>query len=143
FAELARRAGAGVMVVGAIARSGTDIRIDAQLEDLSTGRILAARSVRGSDVFTLVDQLAARIRDDVGVRTADGIRQVADISTTSLDAYRLYTLGVQAFENYLWASAQPLLERAVALDPDFADAYLHLAHVNYFLERPALQQEYL
>jgi tetratricopeptide (TPR) repeat protein/predicted Ser/Thr protein kinase len=143
FSELARRAGAGAIVVGGIFKTGSDVRIDAQLEDLGTGRILTAQSVRGSDVFLLVDQLAARIRDDIGLRAGDGIRDVAEVSTASLDAFRLYAQGVDAFVNYHWEGAEPLLQRAVAIDPNFADAYLHLAHVNFFLGRPGLQQEYL
>ena len=68
FADVARRAGAGAIVRGSIVRAGSEIRIDAQLEDLSSGRVLAADSVRGTDVFALVDQLAARIRNSVGFR---------------------------------------------------------------------------
>jgi TolB-like protein len=40
--------GAGAVVVGNIFRTGAEVRIDAQLEDLSSGRILAAESVRGT-----------------------------------------------------------------------------------------------
>jgi tetratricopeptide (TPR) repeat protein len=143
FAELARRAGAGAIVVGGIARTGTEFRIDAQLEDLGTGRLLTAQSVRGSDVFLLVDQLAARMRGDLGLPVGAGIRQVAEISTTSLEAFRLYASGVDAFVNYRWDAAESALQRAVAIDNGFADAYLHLAHVNFFLGRPARQHEYL
>ena len=56
-AEVARKAGAGAVVVGSIFKSGDEIRIDVQVEDVSTGRILSANSVRGHDVFPLVDQL--------------------------------------------------------------------------------------
>src|SRR5688572_13247492 len=66
--DVARRAGAGAVVVGSIFKVGNEIRIDAQLEDLSNGRVLVAESVRGTDVFALVDQLAARIRDGIGDR---------------------------------------------------------------------------
>src|SRR5262249_38686186 len=55
-AEVAKRAGAGAVVVGGISKAGAEIRIDAQLEDLSSGRVLAAESVRGTDVFALADQ---------------------------------------------------------------------------------------
>ena len=83
------------------------------------------------------------MRDYLGLPAGNGIRQVADISTTSLDAFRLYVQGVDAFVKYRWHDAESLLQRAVAIDPEFADAYLHLAHVNFFLARPARQHEYL
>ena len=44
FAELARRASTGAIVVGGIANTGTEFRIDAQLEDLATGRLLTRRA---------------------------------------------------------------------------------------------------
>ena len=141
--DVARRAGAGAVVVGSIFQAGAEIRIDAQLEDLSTGRVLAAESVRGTDVFALVDQLAARIRDGVGFRDAANIRGVADVSSNSLEAYRLYSLGVDAYSNVRPEDAQQLFERAVAIDPAFAAAYLHLAFVNDFIGRPVARRHYL
>ena len=96
-ADVARRAGAGAIVVGGIFRAGSEIRIDAQIEDLASGRVLAAESVRGTDVFALVDQLAAEILDAVGFRDARGVRNVAQVSSTSLEAYRLYSEGLLAW----------------------------------------------
>ena len=130
IADVARRAGAGAIVVGSIVKAGSEIRIDAQLEDLSSGRVLAADSVRGTDVFALVDQLAARIRDGVGLREAGAIRHVADVSTSSLDAYRYYSEGVTAYGNTRSMDARNLFEKAVMIDPTFAQAYLHLALVS-------------
>ena len=108
---------------------GSEIRIDAQLEDLSSGRVLAADSVRGTDLFALVDQLAARIRDGVGFDDAGAMRHVADVSTSSLEAYRFYSEGLTAYTNTRTADARNLFEKAVAIDPAFAQAYLHLALV--------------
>jgi tetratricopeptide (TPR) repeat protein len=140
--DVARRAGAGAVVVGSIFQAGTEIRIDAQLEDLSSGRVLAAESVRGTDVFALVDQLAARIRDRVGFRGAANIRSVADVSSGSLEAYRLYSQGVEAYNNYRMEDARRLLEQAVAIDPAFAGSYLYLAFLSDFSGRPAARRTY-
>jgi TolB-like protein/Tfp pilus assembly protein PilF len=141
--EVARRAGAGAVVVGSIFNAGRELRIDAQLEDLSNGRVLVAESVRGTDVFALVDQLAARIRDGVGFRDTGSIRGVADVSTDSLEAYRLYSLGVDAYNNVRPEDAQTLLEKAVAIDQAFAGAHLHLALLSDFMGRPAARRYYL
>ena len=124
MADVARRAGAGAIVVGSIVRSGSEIRIDAQLEDLSSGRVLAAESVRGTDLFGLVDQLATRIRDGVGFRNAAAMRHVAEVSTSSLDAYRLYSEGLTAYNNTRSVDARNLFEKAVTIDPSFAQAVL-------------------
>jgi eukaryotic-like serine/threonine-protein kinase len=143
MAEVAQRAGAGAIVVGGISKAGSEIRIDAQLEDLASGRVLAAESVQGTDVFALVDQLGARIRNGIGFRDAPGIRKVSDVSTSSLEAFQLYSQGVEALFNTRMDDAQKLLERAVAIDPMFADAYLQLADASNFRGFPGLQREYL
>ena len=143
-AEVARRAGAGAIVVGSIFQSSAEFRIDAQLEDLATGRVLVAKSVRGGDVFGLVDQLAASIRASiVDLDSGRPIRGVAELSSKSLEAYSLVPQGVQAHINTRWEDAHRLLERAVAIDPAFADAYLQLAFVDFFRGYPALRREYL
>jgi serine/threonine protein kinase/tetratricopeptide (TPR) repeat protein len=135
IADVARRAGAGAVVVGSIVKAGSEIRIDAQLEDLSSGRVLAADSVRGTDLFALVDQLAARIRDGVGFREAGTMRHVADVSTSSLEAYRLYSEGLTAYANTRAQDARELFEKAVAIDPAFAQAYIRLALVSGHMSR--------
>ena len=140
-ADVARYAGAGAVVVGSIVRAGTEIRIDAQLEDLSSGRVIVAHSVRGTDLFALVDDLAARIRTGIG--DTREVKRVAEVSTSSLEAYRLYSLGVDAFGNTRMDEAQQRLEAAVAIDPAFAEAYQALSAIMSFrgLARP--QREYL
>jgi tetratricopeptide (TPR) repeat protein len=130
IADVARRAGAGAVVVGSIVKAGSEIRLDAQLEDLSTGRVLAAESVRGTDLFELVDQLAEGIRNGIGLRDAGTLRHVAEISTSSLEAYRFYSEGLTAYNNTRSDDARRLFEQAVAVDPTFAQAYLHLALVG-------------
>ena len=130
IAEVARRAGAGAVLEGSVARAASEIRIDARLEDLSTGRVLVAETVRGADLFALVDQLTTRIRDSVGFRQTAGARGVADVSSSSLEAYRLYSQGKEAHVNFRFDDAKDLLKRAIAIDSDFAEAYLQLALVE-------------
>ena len=77
----------------------------------------------------LGDQLAARIRDGVGFRDAGAIRHVADVSTSSLEAYRFYSEGLTAYGNTRSDDAKDLFEKAVTIDSGFAQAYLHLALV--------------
>ena len=142
-AEVARRAGAGAVVIGSIFQAGPEIRIDAQLEDLSSGRILTADSVRGTDVFAIVDQLASRIRDGIGVLDGAPVRGIAEVSSASLEAYRLYSEGVDASLNVRWEEGAKLLEAAVAIDPSFGQAYLQLAFVAQLRGLPGARREHL
>ena len=126
-ADVARRAGAGAVVAGTIYQSRGEIRIDAQIEDLASGRVLAAHSVTGTDVFALADSLATRIRTGIGLGDAVELRRITDVSSTSIAAYRLYVKGLDASVNVRWPEAVTWLEQAIAIDPTFAEAHLRLA----------------
>ncbi len=127
--EAARRADASAMVTGSIFKQGAEYRIDVQVEDVKAARILAARSARGEDVFRLVDDLTQWVRDSVSagpVKAPDPIRPLREMTTTSLEAFRLYSEGLEARRHLRMGDAQKLLNEAVALDPAFALAYLEL-----------------
>ena len=125
--EVGRRAGAGALVVGSVFKDGPDLRIDAQVQDVATGRLLGAYTVRGADAFSLADDLTNRIRGSLNVSVAVTGPAVADITSHNPEAYRLYVEGLEAYRNLRYADATNLLSRAVQIDPGFASAYYRLA----------------
>ncbi len=127
--EAARGAGASAVVAGSIFKQGAEYRIDVQVEDVKEARILAARSARGEDVFRLVDDLTRWVRDTVSaepVKARAPIPPLREMTTTSLEAFRLYSEGLEARRHLRVSDARRLLNEAVALDPGFALAYLEL-----------------
>ena len=84
--ELGRRAGAGAMVLGTVFRTGAEFRIDAQVQDVASGRLLGGHSVRGTDIFALADELGARILANLDVAPARDGRRVAEVTTSSSEA---------------------------------------------------------
>jgi eukaryotic-like serine/threonine-protein kinase len=124
--DVGRRAGAGALVVGSVFKSGNTYRVDVQVEDVATGRLLGAKSVEGASVFPLADQLTASIRDALNLSPAPAAPAVADVLTSSPEAYRLYLDGLQALNNVRNDDAQASFEKAVQLDPGFASAYYYL-----------------
>ena len=143
FADVARRSGAGAVVSGSIMKAGEEIRVDVQLHDLASGRVLVAETARGTDVFALVDHLTSRIRAASGFSGTEGVRRVADVSSSSLEAYRLYSEGVDAYLNMRWSDGIALLERATAIDPGFAEAYIQLAVASGHRGSQIARREYL
>jgi tetratricopeptide (TPR) repeat protein len=131
------------MVVGSIFKSGEEIRIDVQVEDVGTGRILSAESVRGTDVFPMVDDLTTRIRTGLRLTDAPATPPIADVSTASLEAYRLYTEALDARRNVRYADARVLLEEAIALDPSFAMARFELARIARVFGQPELEEDHM
>ncbi|HJS73737.1 MAG TPA: hypothetical protein VJ921_05580, partial [Vicinamibacteria bacterium] len=130
--EVARSAGASAVVAGSIFKQGDEYRIDVQVEDVEEARILAARSARGADVFRLVDDLTHWVRDSVGAgppKAPAPIPPLREMTTTSLEAFRLYSEGLEARRHLRVADAREKLTQAVALDPGFALAYLELQEI--------------
>jgi DNA-binding winged helix-turn-helix (wHTH) protein/tetratricopeptide (TPR) repeat protein len=128
----ARDAGASAVVVGSIFKNGPEYRIDVQVEDVEQARILAARSARGEDVFRLMDDLTHWVRDTVSVDAAPEptpIPPLQEMTTTSLEAFRLYNEGLQARRHLRLSDARRLLTEAVGIDPTFALAYLELQEI--------------
>jgi serine/threonine protein kinase/tetratricopeptide (TPR) repeat protein len=140
--EVARRAGAGAVATGAVFKAGQEVRIDLQIQDVESGRVLGARTARGADVFPLVDQLTRDIQGTLGV-AGTAATSVAEVSSSSLEAFRLYTEAETALNNLRVAEARGLLEKAVAIDPSFASAYYQLSGATRFLGDRAASERYL
>lgn len=71
------------------------MRIDAQVQDVASGRLLGAYTVRGNDVFPLVDQLTGEIRESLHVEDAPATRSISEITSNNPEADRLYLEGVE------------------------------------------------
>jgi eukaryotic-like serine/threonine-protein kinase len=132
--EIGRRAGAGAMVVGNVFKAGADFRIDVQVQDVGSGRLLGAHTVRGADVFALADDLTGRVLRSLGVAAREDSRGVAEVTSTSTEAYRLYSEGYKAARLLRRPEAAKLLQQAVAIDPTFAAAWLELSRVSGSLD---------
>jgi serine/threonine protein kinase len=131
--QVARDAGADAYITGALLKMGpTQLRLDVRAQDTSTGQILFSEKLEGQDVqsiFGMVDRLTEGIASSF-LPAADLPQKAPEIeqaSTSNLEAYRHYQLGVDYARRYLTADAIRELEQAVGLDPQFAVACLRLA----------------
>jgi len=122
------------VLLGSFARAGNMIRISARLQSAASGEILASETVEGEgeeSIFRLVDDLTRRIKSQFDmadeIMAVDVDTDLTDVTTDSVEAYRLYAEGIQMHEQLRTAEAIPLLESAVEIDPDFAMALAKLA----------------
>jgi tetratricopeptide (TPR) repeat protein/TolB-like protein/predicted Ser/Thr protein kinase len=158
--EVARRAGAGTVLLGSFVKAGETIRINAKLQEAQTSRIMTAERVDGTgqaSLFAMVDELTqrikARIRPEVAevrgplLRTPGDDRQapldrgLKDITSASIEAYRYYAEAVELHQRYKEREAVPLLQKALEVDPDFAMAQARLAIIYGNLNRPRESDE--
>lgn len=134
--EIGRRLGVAHVLDGSVRRQGDQVRITAQLVRAEDDRQLWTGSFdrEVADIFALQEDVAQAIADalaePLGVQTVE-VRRATD----DLQAYELFLRGRQLFAQR-GASLMPareLLQRAVARDPEFAEAWALLAGVEYVL----------
>jgi serine/threonine protein kinase/TolB-like protein/Flp pilus assembly protein TadD len=131
--QVARDAGADAYITGALLKVGpTQLRLDVRVQDTNSGQILFSEKLEGQDVqsiFGMVDRLTASIAGNF-LPASDLPQKSPEIeqaSTSNLEAYRHYQLGVDYARRYLYTEAIRELEEAVRLDPQFALAHMHLS----------------
>jgi adenylate cyclase len=147
--EIAARLGVAYLLSGSVRRQGEDVRISAQLTAAGEDRQVWANAYdrRLADIFAVQEDIAQAIAD--ALASTLGVRQVeVRPATSDLEAYALYLRGRQLFaqRGANLPAARELLERAVARDPRFADAWAVLAStwyvwVSYAAEPPGEDTE--
>lgn len=130
--EVALRIGAKAVLDGEIAQAGTGYVLTAALRAAESGQILAAfRETAGNpdEVIPAIDRLSREIRRRAGesLRSLDAAPPLASVTSSSLDALRIYSEADRAFEQGDYVRVISLLEDAVELDPEFAMAWRLLA----------------
>ncbi len=127
--QLAREAGAATVVLGNYTAAGDSLFLAARVFDVATGRRIDVAEVSGTpgeDVRPLFDRLAGRLLDLSGA--PGGVRAgLAQMTTSSLEAYRAYLRGIDALNQWSLEDADQELRRAIAADSTFALAYYRLA----------------
>jgi serine/threonine protein kinase/TolB-like protein len=133
--EVAERGGVEHVVVGSFIRAGDTFRISARLQRPASGETLAAETVEGAgedSVFASIDDLTRRIKNRLQVPVAASPvvdRDLSDVTTASMDAYRHYTDGVNLISQNRSEEAIPVFERALQIDPEFAMAFAKMSVV--------------
>jgi len=145
--EICRREGIEALAIGTFTKLGEMFAADVKVYDVDTKSSLSSASSRGegeeSIIKSQIDDLSREIvasrgaaRGKKGGATA-GATHIADVTTSSLEAYNLYLRGVElSIKMYLEESRQAL-EKAVEIDPTFASAYLELSYVYFQMEDPS------
>jgi eukaryotic-like serine/threonine-protein kinase len=135
--KVAKEAGADAYVTGALIKVGpTQLRLDVRVQDTGTGQILFSDKLEGQDVqsiFGMVDRLTANIAGKFLPASAQPQQAPAieQASTSNVEAYRHYQLGVDYGRRFLSKEAVGELEEAVRLDPQFALAYMVLSDAYF------------
>ncbi|MEP5938530.1 MAG: winged helix-turn-helix domain-containing protein [Erythrobacter sp.] len=130
----------GYLLEGSLRKADNRVRITARLLQASDGRQLWSQTYDGeiSDIFDFQDRIARSISDE--------LTRVLDLAPTTLpsakftsnpEAYALFLQGRDLVHQLNGQTTIPsgivMLEQAIAVDPEFTDAYAWLALAHFIL----------
>jgi TolB-like protein/DNA-binding winged helix-turn-helix (wHTH) protein/thioredoxin-like negative regulator of GroEL len=123
---------------GSVRRSGNHLRVSTQLIRADSGQPLWSETFdrEFKDVFTIQDEIGAAVVTALKVQLNGGSTAARGHGTTNPEAYNAYLLGRQLHLQGTvpsWHQAIEAYERAIGLDPHYADAYADLAVSEYYL----------
>lgn len=134
--EVAEELGVHFVLEGSLQRAESRLRINVNLIDALSGISLWAERYdrEYSDIFAVQDDVIGKIISALAVKLSEGERyQLERIPTDSLEAYDYYLRAEQ--EGFLYSDVETyrrtlsFYQKAIDLDPDFADAHAGIARV--------------
>lgn len=135
--EIGRVLRARYIVGGTVRRMGPRVRVTVQLSDAMTGTQLWSDHYDDDlgDIFAVQDRIARRIAGTLATNLQQlAVQQSLRKPTDNLDAYDMLLRGrTRAAETTPSGNraAREMLERAMAMAPNYADAYAELAGVHF------------
>ena len=131
--EIAKELGVDAIIEGSVTRSGSQVKITAQLIDAAKDRHLWADSFQRDlkDVLALQGEVAKAIAGEIGVRlTTQERSRLAVKKTVNPEAYEAYLKGLYHMSRSTIPDTQESLDyfrQAAAMQPDYALAYAGIA----------------
>jgi TolB-like protein/Tfp pilus assembly protein PilF len=130
---IAENLGVNFLVEGSVQRIGNKAVIYAQLINARNDKHMWSQRYNRelSDIFAIQAEIAQSIASNLHtIISPEVVDRIKQRPTENIEAYRLlleaqYNLNLSGFENI--RNAVPLLEKAIDLDPNFAQAYAELA----------------
>ena len=125
---------AEMAVTGRFYMSEEGIKIDVQLLDVVSERIIDESTSSGSQlesIFSMVDVLSDRLFENLRNKKINTV-EISQM-THSLEAFRYYSQALVDIEKFLHSEAEQCLKKALAEDSTFASALLRMAEVKMVL----------
>ncbi|HZW94685.1 MAG TPA: protein kinase [Candidatus Eremiobacteraceae bacterium] len=135
--EICQRENLKAILVGSVASLGSQYVIGLEALNCQNGDLLASEQAQAASkeqVLDAVGKAASRIREKLGESLASiqkFDKPLREVTTSSFEALKAYSAGVEARITGKELDSIPLFERAIALDSQFAEAYHEIAETYY------------
>jgi TolB-like protein/Tfp pilus assembly protein PilF len=132
IANIAQQLKVAHVLEGSVRKAGRRLRITAQLIRADNGYHLWSQAYdrEDTDVFAVQDDIAKAVVSALQVKLAAGAEEAGSRGTTNTEAYNEYLLGRQFYRRGGLEGVRHAVQaygKAVALDPNYAAAYVGLA----------------
>ena len=130
--EVCERSNDQVLLTGGIARIASQYQLTLEATSCASGDPVAEEKQTVADenqIFSALDSLTRKMRRELGEsrrQVAEFQVPIAQATTSSLPALRAYSQALASSDRGDTAAERALLQRALALDPNFASAYEEL-----------------
>ena len=128
--QIVRSTHAAHFIMGRVSTLGQQVSIGIQIFDGRDGHLVATDSASLNDPREIVAD-AGLLSTDIARRlghSGEEPTSLADRMTSSVEAYRYYSLGVEKAEQFQTAQAVELFKKSLKFDPKFAMAYARIGY---------------
>ncbi len=145
--EICQRQGLKAMLVGSIASLGNNYVITLEATNAQTGDAIGREQTQAENkeqVLRALGDASMKLREKLGESLQSIQRYDAPIeqgTTSSLEAFKAFSLGVEQQLKGKYREAIPFLKRATDTDPNFALAYGRMGSMYYNLRQYELAAE--
>ena len=147
--EVCQRAGGKAVLVGSISSLGSHYALGLHALNCLTGESMSRQETEAESrekILQSLDRISTKTREELG-ESLSSIQQydvpMDQVTTPSLEALRVYRLGLKTEFSQGSAAAIPFYKQAIELDQDFALAYLSLGVQYSNFGQAALVTTYL
>jgi serine/threonine protein kinase/Tfp pilus assembly protein PilF len=146
--ELCQRAGSKAYIAGAIGSLGSKYVLELKAVNCKSGDTLAEEQVTAASKEKVLDtlgQAASKLRGELGESLATVQKfdvPLLQATTSSLEALKALSLGRKVNIEKGHAAALPYYQRAIELDPNFAEGYQALSYDYFNLGEVGRASEY-
>jgi serine/threonine protein kinase/Flp pilus assembly protein TadD len=151
--EICQRQGLKALLAGSISALGSHYVITLEAINAQSGDALAREQIEAENkeqVLKRLGEATTKLREQLGESLASIQKfdaPLEQVTTSSLEALKAYSLGLEQHSKGKYLEAVPFYKRAVELDPNFAIAYARLAAVynntrQYDFSRAAAQKAF-
>ncbi|MEJ2137478.1 MAG: tetratricopeptide repeat protein, partial [Desulfofustis sp.] len=136
--QVARELGVGYVLEGSVQKAQDRLRITAQLIDAQKGHHLWSESFDRDlkDIFAIQDEITRKVVRAMAVKLSS--QEQARVHRKGTKNLKAYLKSLEAAEPFFLfkkeanARAKQLLEEAIALDPEYSEAYSFLGFCHYW-----------